>query len=112
MAKYRVKAYFMHEHEQEAATKAAEANIIEGAEWTPGYVLGVVDEYAEATNRPYGLYPFTNPEWSFQDNRRLALDLGLRFHHDPPQPDVRGQTSSFLADVYDPAPGPPFSDIR
>jgi serine protease AprX len=44
MAKFRVKAFFMHEHEL-AAAKDAEANsIIQGAEWTDGYVMGVVDQ--------------------------------------------------------------------
>lgn len=43
MAKYRIKAYFMHEHEQEAAHKAVNKSIIGDAEWTEGYVMGVVD---------------------------------------------------------------------
>lgn len=44
MARYRVKAYFMHEHEENAARKAEEEAVIESAEWTSGYVMGVVDE--------------------------------------------------------------------
>lgn len=73
-------------------------------------LLGVVDSYSEATSRPYGLYRFTNLEWYVQNNwrvnRRLALDLGLRFYHDAPQADARGQTSSFVPQLYDPARGP------
>ncbi len=44
MAKYRIKAYFMHEHEQAAAQEAVNASDIADAEWTSGYVMGVVDE--------------------------------------------------------------------
>ena len=44
MVKYRVKAYFMHEHEQDAATKAVNESVITDAEWTSGYVMGVVNE--------------------------------------------------------------------
>ncbi len=73
-------------------------------------LLGVVDSYSEATSRPYGHYRFTNTEWYVQDNwrvnRRLALDLGVRFYHDLPQADVRGQTSSFVPQLYDPARAP------
>ncbi|MDQ1558704.1 MAG: hypothetical protein QOD32_1764 [Pyrinomonadaceae bacterium] len=49
MSKYRVKAYFMHEDEQEAAKKAVDASVITDAEWTDGYVMGVVDEAAMAS---------------------------------------------------------------
>jgi subtilisin family serine protease len=44
MDKFRVKAYFMHEHEHDAAQKAVETSVITDAEWTDGYVMGVVDE--------------------------------------------------------------------
>jgi len=44
MTKYRIKAYFMHEHEQDAAKEAVDASVITDAEWTPGYVMGVVHE--------------------------------------------------------------------
>ena len=44
MARYRIKAYFMHEPEQAAARRAVDARVIDEAEWTPGFVLGVVDE--------------------------------------------------------------------
>lgn len=73
-------------------------------------ILGVVDAYTEATSRPYGLYRFTNFESYFQDNwrvnRRLAVDIGMRFYHDPPQADVRGQTSSFVPELYSLASAP------
>src|SRR5262245_36363034 len=44
MARYRVKAFFMHEREKDAAETAAKQSLITSAEWTEGYVLGVVDE--------------------------------------------------------------------
>ena len=44
MTKYRIKAYLMHEHEQEAAKTAVATSVIAEAEWTPGYVMGVVAE--------------------------------------------------------------------
>ena len=46
MTKYRIKAYFMHEHEQDAAKEAVTASVIKNAEWTAGYVMGVVDKAA------------------------------------------------------------------
>ncbi len=44
MAKYRVKLYFVHENEEQAARDAVAQQRIAGAEWTQGYVLGIVDE--------------------------------------------------------------------
>src|SRR5258708_35907796 len=44
MAMFRVKAFFMHEHEAAAAKRAEEAATLTDTEWTDGYVLGVVDE--------------------------------------------------------------------
>ena len=43
MAKYRIKAYFMHEHEAQAAQDAVDASVISEPEWTRGYLMGVVD---------------------------------------------------------------------
>lgn len=45
VAEYRIKAYFMHEHEQSAAHNAEEAKIIKDAVWTDGYVIGVVKQH-------------------------------------------------------------------
>jgi serine protease AprX len=44
MAKFRVKAFFMHESEQAAAKRAEDSNVITDTEWTDGYLMGVVDE--------------------------------------------------------------------
>jgi serine protease AprX len=44
MAMYRVKAFFLHERETDAAKQAEQKTIITNAEWTDGYVIGVIDE--------------------------------------------------------------------
>jgi serine protease AprX len=44
MSKYRITAYFIHEDEKMAAEEAVKAGHIAEAEWTSGYVMGVVDE--------------------------------------------------------------------
>ena len=45
-----------------------------------------------------------------QDNwritTRLTLDYGIRFYHDPPQYDQRGQISTFVPSLYDPSEAP------
>jgi hypothetical protein len=44
MAQFRVKAFFMHEHEATAAKRAEEASIITDTERTAGYVMRIIDE--------------------------------------------------------------------
>jgi serine protease AprX len=44
MAQFRVKAFFMHEHEAAAARRAEETSVMTDTEWTDGYLMGVVDE--------------------------------------------------------------------
>lgn len=44
MAKCRIKAYFMHEHEHAAAQEAVNTGVVTEVEWTPSFVMGVVDE--------------------------------------------------------------------
>src|SRR5262245_25298716 len=44
MAKFRVKAFFMHEHEAAAASRAEQASVMTDTEWTDEYVIAVVDE--------------------------------------------------------------------
>jgi hypothetical protein len=67
-------------------------------------LLGVMTSYQEATGKPYGLYRFTNLEWYAQDSwratRRLSLDYGVRFYHDLPQYEARGQTAAFVPALY------------
>jgi len=73
-------------------------------------LLGIVTSYAEATNKPVGMYRFTNLEWYLQDNwrvnRRLAIDYGLRFYHDLPLAEDRGQTAAFVPQLWNPARAP------
>jgi len=73
-------------------------------------LMGIMTSYQEATTQPYGLYRFTNLEWYAQDNwrvnRRLALDIGIRFYHNLPQAEIRGGTSAFVQGLYDPARAP------
>ena len=44
MARYRVKAFFMHEREADAAKLAEQQETLKEVEWTDGYVIGVIDE--------------------------------------------------------------------
>ena len=73
-------------------------------------LLGYYTHYSEAGSRPQGQYRFSNVEWYFQDNwrvtPRLTLDYGIRFYHDPPQYDQRGQISTFVPSLYDPTQAP------
>jgi serine protease AprX len=55
MAKYRIKAYFIHENEEMAAKEAVNNSTITGAEWTPSFIMGVVDEDGITSLRKSGL---------------------------------------------------------
>lgn len=70
-------------------------------------LLGFYDSYGEATGRPQGIWKFTNLEWFLQDtwkvSSRLSLDYGVRFYHDEPQYDKRGQLSSFSPTLFNPS---------
>lgn len=46
MPRYRIKAYYMHESEEQAAQEAVASTAITEPVWTDGYVMGVVDESA------------------------------------------------------------------
>lgn len=73
-------------------------------------LIGVFDNYQEATARPQGQFRFTNLEWYVQDawriKPRLLLDYGIRFYRDMPQYDARRQLSSFVPGLFDPANAP------
>lgn len=44
LATYRVKAFFMHDSEHDAARRAEQAKTITDTEWTDGYVIAVISE--------------------------------------------------------------------
>lgn len=62
-------------------------------------LLGAVESYTESTARADGDYWFWNTEWYVQDNwrvsKRLTLDLGMRFYHNPPMEDLNGNIATF-----------------
>ena len=70
-------------------------------------LIGNYDTYGEATGRPQAIWKFVNLEWFLQDtwrvSRRFSLDYGVRFYHDMPQYDKRGQLSEFSPTAYNAA---------
>jgi hypothetical protein len=67
-------------------------------------LMGIMTSYSESTSAPYGFYRFWNSEWYIQDNwrisRKLTIDYGLRFYHDLPQEESRGQTAAFAPGLW------------
>jgi hypothetical protein len=73
-------------------------------------LIGTYYSYAEPTSRPEGQFRFSNLEFYVQDawkvNRRLMIDYGVRFYHQPPHYEIRKIISSFVPSLYDPAKAP------
>jgi len=73
-------------------------------------LLGVFTSYSEATANPEGQFRYTNLEFYGQDAWRvranLSLDFGVRFYHNMPLTDRRGQLTAFDPSSYDPARAP------
>lgn len=73
-------------------------------------LIGTYNSYVESTARPDATYRFWIAEWYLQDtwkvNRRLTLDLGLRFHHHPPTEDLNRHLVDFNLGLYDPKKAP------
>jgi hypothetical protein len=73
-------------------------------------LLGKFRSYSEATARLDADWWFWNVEWYVQDNwrvnKRLTLDVGLRFYHLPPTTDRNGTMATFDPRYYDPAKAP------
>jgi outer membrane receptor protein involved in Fe transport len=73
-------------------------------------LLGIYNNYTQASAAPKGLYRYWNVEWYLQDNwkatRKLTLDYGLRFSWYQPQYDIQLQTNSFSPSLYDPSMAP------
>jgi Carboxypeptidase regulatory-like domain len=78
-----------------------------------GYVLallGQTSQYQQATATTTENVQYYNTEFYLQDNwkvnRRLTLDLGVRFYGGTPQYDVNGTAVNFRTDWYDPSTAP------
>ena len=73
-------------------------------------LLGNIDTYTQADNWPIGSYLFWDTEWYVQDNwrvsRRLTLDYGIRFYHQPATVDNNHTIASFNPLLYNPAQSP------
>jgi hypothetical protein len=73
-------------------------------------LLGIFNNYTQASAAPKGLYRYWNVEWYLQDNwkatRKLTLDYGIRVSWYQPQYDIRLQTNSFNPALYDPSRAP------
>ena len=68
-------------------------------------LLGNFQSYSEATARVDGDWWFWNVEWYVQDNwrvnKRLTLDVGMRFYHLPPMEDLNRTISTWDPAFYD-----------
>jgi hypothetical protein len=66
--------------------------------------LGYVQTYTQATARATFNVHYWNYEFYVQDNwrvnRRLTLDFGVRFYHQPPQNDVNGTFANFFPNKF------------
>lgn len=72
--------------------------------------VGVFTSFNQASQYATGRYRYTNLEFYLQDTwkltRRFTLDYGMRFYWIQPQFDAALQTSTFLAERYDPTRAP------
>jgi hypothetical protein len=72
--------------------------------------LGYVDVYQQATARATFNVHYWNAEFYVQDNwrvnRRLTLDLGVRFYHQPSQNDVNLTFANFFPSQYQASAAP------
>ena len=66
--------------------------------------IGCFSSYTQASKGVEGNYIYYNTEAYVQDNwqvnSKLTLDYGVRFVHQPPQYDARGQASNFFLDQW------------
>lgn len=73
-------------------------------------MLGTITNYVESTSRPISHARYANFEWFVQDNwrvnKRLTLDLGVRFYRILPTSAARGQLGGFSPSSFDPAQAP------
>jgi hypothetical protein len=73
-------------------------------------LLGYFTSYSEQNLRLANIVDYWNSEWYVQDswkvNKRLTLDLGVRFYNQTPQVDENGTWAIFDPAKYDPAKAP------
>jgi hypothetical protein len=73
-------------------------------------LLGQTSSYSQYTDTVTFNTQYWNVEWYAQDNwkvnRRLTLDLGVRFYHPTPQFDLNGTFTNFLASDYNKSTAP------
>src|SRR6478672_3921351 len=66
--------------------------------------LGIFSQYTQASKYVEGSFVYNNTEGYIQDNwkmnSRLTFDYGVRFVHQQPQYDEKGQASNFLPDKW------------
>lgn len=73
-------------------------------------ILGIYQNYTQASGYFIGNYVYNNLEWYLQDNwkatRKLTLDYGVRFYWMQPQHDSLNQTANFIPSKFDPSKAP------
>ena len=73
-------------------------------------LIGSVNSYTEANNRPFGHGRFYNFEWFAQDSwkatRRLTIDYGVRFYKMIPVFSAGDKLAQFSLGAYDPKQAP------
>jgi hypothetical protein len=74
-------------------------------------LLGSVQSYTEANNKPAGHARYLNVEWFLQDTwkvtRRFTVDAGIRFYHIQPTWSANDELAAFDLASYDPRRQPP-----
>ncbi len=74
-------------------------------------LLGSVQSYTEANNKPDGHARYLNVEWFLQDTwkvtRRFTIDAGIRFYHIQPTWSANDELAAFDLASYDPRRQPP-----
>ena len=94
MTKYRVKAFFMHEHERNAAENAEKTQVLRDVNWTQGYAIGVVDQRNIKKLREQGLV-ITPIEKVAEMSASGGTRRGMRRAASPPPSPTAATRASF-----------------
>jgi serine protease AprX len=96
VAKYRVKAFFMHEAEADAAKRAEQSATMTETEWTDGYVIGVVDEshIAELVKQGLVITPIERVETTAAERGPAVAKRSARARRRVRQADVESATAT------------------